>query len=88
MNKELLVEMENQGHLLETTRVEIEALKEGTSTYGGGQSLKMVCFHCGMLGPHKGWKKFCLWEDLSQAKTTEKGLHHVADALHGAGTTG
>jgi hypothetical protein len=36
MNKELSMEMENQGHLLEIMRAEMEALKWGNSTSEGG----------------------------------------------------
>jgi hypothetical protein len=65
MNKDLFMEMEYQGNLMETTRAEMEALKGGESTYyGGGQSLNMVCFNCGMYGLHKGEEKFCLWKNL------------------------
>jgi hypothetical protein len=59
MNKELLSELETQGHLLETMRAEMETFKGANSATGGGeQSLKMVCFHCGMPGIHKGGKIF------------------------------
>jgi hypothetical protein len=45
---------------------------------------KIVCFHCGMIGLHKGGKKFCHWKDLSQAEAREKGLEFVTDYLQAA----
>jgi hypothetical protein len=54
------------------------------STGGVENSFKMVCFHCGMPGLHKGGKKFCQWKDLSQAEDREKGLRFVTDALQAA----
>jgi hypothetical protein len=38
MNKELRSELETQGNLLETMRVEMETLKGGASTTGGVMS--------------------------------------------------
>jgi hypothetical protein len=69
INKELRSDMETKGHLLETMRDEMETFKGANSaTSGGEQYLKMVCFHCGMPGLHKGGNKFCQWKDLSQAE--------------------
>jgi hypothetical protein len=66
MNKELRSDLETQGHLLETMRAEMETFKGAKSaTSGGGKSFKIVCFHCGMLGLHKGGKTFFQWKDLS-----------------------
>jgi hypothetical protein len=48
MNKELRLELETQGNLLEAMRAEMETFKLGATTGGGGQSFKMVYFHCGM----------------------------------------
>jgi hypothetical protein len=60
MNKELRSELETQGHLLETMRADMETFKGAKyATSGGEQYFKMVCFHCGMPGLHKGEKKFC-----------------------------
>jgi hypothetical protein len=85
MNKELGSELETQGHLLETMRADMETFKgENSATSVGGQSFNMVCFHCGMPGLHKGWKKFCQWKYLSQAEAREKGLRFVNDALQAA----
>jgi hypothetical protein len=85
MNKELLSELETQGHLLETMRAEMETFKGANSSTGGGEhSFKMVCFHCGIPGLHKGGKKFCQWKDLSQAESRKKGLRFVTDALQAA----
>ena len=85
MNKELRLELETQGNFLETMRAEMETFKGGKATSGGGeQSFKMVCFHCGMPGLHKGGKKFCQWKDLSQAEARDKGLKFVNDALQTA----
>jgi hypothetical protein len=82
MNKELLSELETQGHLLETMRADMKTFKGAKSSTGGGeQYFKMVCFHCGMKGRHKGGKKFCKWKDISQAEARYKGLRFVADAL-------
>jgi hypothetical protein len=68
MNKELRSELETQGHLLETTRAEMETFKgEMSATSGGEQSFKMVCFNCRMTGLHKGVNNFCQWKYLSQA---------------------
>jgi hypothetical protein len=77
MNKELHMEMENQGNLLETTRAEMEALKGVNQLLEG--SLKMACFHFGMHGLNKGGNKLFLWKDLSQAEARDKGLRHVTD---------
>jgi hypothetical protein len=85
MNKELRSELETQEHLLETMRAEMETFKGAKSaTSGGEQSLKMVCFHCGMTGLHKGVKKFCQWKDISQAEARETGMWFVTDALQAA----
>jgi hypothetical protein len=85
MKKELRSELETQGHLLETMRAEMETLKGAKSDSGGGeQSFKMVCFHCGTTGLHKGGNKFCQWKYLSQAEAREKGLRFVTDALQAA----
>jgi uncharacterized protein with GYD domain len=85
MNKELRSELETQGHLLETMRDEMETLKGAKSSTGGvEQSFKMVCFHFGMTGLHKGGNEFCQWKDLSQAESREKGLRFVIDALQSA----
>jgi hypothetical protein len=63
-------------------RAEMETFKGAKSSTGGGeQSSKMVCFHCGMPGLHKGENIFCQWKDLSQAESREKGLRFVTDAL-------
>jgi hypothetical protein len=63
-------------------RAEMETFKGAKSaTGGGGKSFKMVCFHCSMIGLHKGGKKFCQWKDLSQAEARKKGLTFVTDAL-------
>jgi hypothetical protein len=52
----------------------METLKGAKSAiFGGEQSFKMVCFHCGIPGLHKGGKKFYQWNDLSQAEAREKG---------------
>jgi hypothetical protein len=60
MNKELRAELETQGRLLETMRAEMNFFKGSKSaTSGWEQSFKMVCFHCGMTGLHKGGTKFC-----------------------------
>jgi hypothetical protein len=53
------------------------------TTWGGEQSFKIFCFHCGMPGLRKGGDKFCQWKDLSQAEAREKGLKFVTDALQG-----
>jgi hypothetical protein len=46
MNKELHSELETQGNLFETMRAEMETFKGAKSTTSGGeQSFKMVCFH-------------------------------------------
>jgi hypothetical protein len=38
----------------------METFKGAKSATGGGeQSFKMVCFHCGIPGLHKGVNKFC-----------------------------
>jgi hypothetical protein len=85
MNKELRSDLETQGHLLETMRAEMETFKGAKSDTGGGeQSFKMVCFHCGMSGLHKGGNKFCQWKDISQAEAREKGLKFVTDVLQAA----
>jgi hypothetical protein len=43
MNKELRSELETQGHLLETTRADMETFKVAKSATGGGeQSFKML----------------------------------------------
>jgi hypothetical protein len=69
MNKELRLELENQRHLLETMRNELENFKGANSdTSGGEHYFKMMCFHCGIPGLHKGVKKFCQWRYLSQAE--------------------
>jgi hypothetical protein len=82
MNKELRSEVDTQGHRFETIRAKMETFKAAKSATGGGeQSFKMVCFHCGMSGLHKGGNKFCQWKDLSQAEAREKGLRFVTDAL-------
>jgi hypothetical protein len=82
MNKELRSELETQGNLLETTRAEMETFKGAKSaTGGGGKPFNMVCFHCGMIGIHKGGKKFCQCKDLSQAEAREKEMRFVTDAL-------
>jgi hypothetical protein len=82
MNKELRSELETQGNLVDTTRAEMETCKGAKSaTGGGGKSFKMVCFHCGMPGLHKGGKKFCQWKDLSQDEAREKWLRFVTDAI-------
>jgi hypothetical protein len=86
MDKELRMEMEKQGKFLETMRSDMEALKGGNTTSGGGQSIDMMCFHCRMPGLRKGGKKFCLWKDLSQAEAKEKVLCHVTGARQGSGT--
>jgi hypothetical protein len=66
-------------------RAEMETFKGEKSSSGGGeQSFKMVCFNCGMPGLHKGGKKFCQWKDLSQAEARDKGLRFVTDALQAA----
>jgi hypothetical protein len=73
MNKDLRSELKTLGHLLETTRAEMETFKGAKSaTSGGEQSFKMVCFHCGMTGLHKGGHKFFQWKDISQAEAREK----------------
>jgi hypothetical protein len=85
MNKELRSELETQGHLLETMRAEMKTFKGAKSaTSGGEQSFKMMCFHCGMSGLHKGGKKFCQWKYLSQAEAREKGMMFVTDAIQAA----
>jgi hypothetical protein len=85
MNKELHSELETQGHLLETTRAEMETFKGAKSaTSGGRQSFKMVCFHFTIPGLHKRGKKFCQWEDISQAEAREKDLMLVNDAPEAA----
>jgi hypothetical protein len=82
MNKDLRSELESQGHLLETTGAEMETFKGSKSaTRGREQSFKMVFFHCGMPGIHKGGKKFCQQKYLSQAEAREKGLRFVMDVL-------
>jgi hypothetical protein len=82
MNIELRSELETQGHLLETMRAEMENFKGANSSTGGGeQSFKMVCFHSGMTGLHKVVNKFFRWKDLSQAEAREKGLRFVTDDL-------
>jgi hypothetical protein len=59
MNKDIRLELETQGNLLETMRAEMETFKGAKSTAGGwGKSFKMVCFHFGMPGLHKGGKTF------------------------------
>jgi hypothetical protein len=84
MNKELRSELETLGKLLQTMRAEMETFKgEKYAPSGGEQSFKMVCFHCGTEGLHKGGKNFCQWKDLSQAEAREKGLRFVTDALQG-----
>jgi hypothetical protein len=85
MNKELRLELETQGHLLEIMRAEMETFK-GTkyATSGGEQSFKMVCFHCGIPGLHQGGKNFCKWKDLSQTESREKWLRFLTDALQAA----
>jgi hypothetical protein len=66
-------------------RAEMETFKGAKSaTSGGEQSFKMVCFHSGMPGLHKGGNKFCQWKDLSQAEARKKGLTSVNDALQAA----
>jgi hypothetical protein len=66
-------------------RAEMETFKAAKSVTGRGkQSFKMVCFHCGMTGLHKGGKKFCQWKDISQAEAREKGLMCVTGALEAA----
>jgi hypothetical protein len=57
---------------------------EKSATSVGEQSLKLVCFHCGMPGIHKGGNNICQWKDLSQAEAREKGLRFVTDALQAA----
>jgi hypothetical protein len=85
INKELHSEMETQGHLLETMRAEKETFKGAKSaTSGGEKTSKMVCFHYGVPGIHKGGNKFCQWKDFSQAESREKGLRFVTDALQAA----
>jgi hypothetical protein len=85
IKKELRSEMETQGHLLETMRAEMETFKGAKSaTSGGEQSFKMVFFHFGIPGIHKGGNKFCQWKDLSQAEAREKGMKFVTDALQAA----
>jgi hypothetical protein len=85
MNKELCSELETQGNLLETMRAEMETFKgENSSTSGWEQYFKMVCFHCGIPGLHKGEKKFWQWKDISQDEAREKGLRCVNDALQAA----
>jgi hypothetical protein len=37
MNKELCLELETQGNLLETTRAEVETIKDGKSITRGGE---------------------------------------------------
>jgi hypothetical protein len=64
---------------------EMETFKgEKYATSGGEQSFKMVCFHCGMTGIHKGGNNFCQWKDISQAEAREKRLRFVTDALQAA----
>jgi hypothetical protein len=85
MNKDLRSELETQGHLLETMRAEMETFKGAKYSTGGGEhSFKIVCFHCGMPGLHKGGNKFCQWKDISQAQSREKGMRFVTDALQTA----
>jgi hypothetical protein len=57
---------------------DMETFKGAKSTTGGGgKYFKMVCFHCGMPGFHKGGKTCCQWNDLSQAYTRENSLRFV-----------
>jgi hypothetical protein len=85
MNKDLRSELETQGHLLETMRDEMETFEGAKSaTSGWGKSFKMVCFHCGVPGLHKGGNKSFQWKYLSQAESREKGLRFVTDALQAA----
>jgi hypothetical protein len=85
MNKDLSSELETQLKLLETRRAEMETFKGAKSaTSGGGKSFKMLCFHCGIPGLHKGGKKCCHCKDLSQDEAREKGLRFVTDALQAA----
>jgi hypothetical protein len=85
MNKELRSELETQGHLLETMRAEMETFKGANYFTGEGeQSFKMVCFHCGIPGLHKGAKNLFQWKYLYQAEEREKGLRFVTDALQAA----
>jgi hypothetical protein len=73
---------DTRGNLLETMLAEMETFKRTKFTTGGGeQSFKMVCFHCGMSGLHKGGKKCCQGKDLYQVESREKGLKFVTDAL-------
>jgi hypothetical protein len=73
MNKELHLELETQGHLLETMWAEKETFKGAKSaTSGGEQSFKMVCLHCGMSGLHKEGNNFYQWKYLSLAEAREK----------------
>jgi hypothetical protein len=67
MNKELRLELETQGNLLETMRAEMETFKGGGLPLEEGKSFKMVFFHCGITGLHKGGKMLCQWKDLSHA---------------------
>jgi hypothetical protein len=84
-NKELRSEFKTQGNLLDTTRAEMETFKGAKDiTGGGGHSFKMVCFHCGISGFHKGGHRFFQWKDLSQDEAREKGLKFATYALQGA----
>jgi hypothetical protein len=75
-------QLETQRNLLETMMADMETFKgEKSATSGGEHYFKMMCFHCGMPGLHKGGKKFCQWKDLSQAEAREKGLRFVTDGL-------
>jgi hypothetical protein len=74
--------LKTQGNLLDTMRAEIETFKGEKSTTGVGvKSFKMVCFHCGMTGIHKGWKKCCQWKDLSKDDAREKDMTFATGAL-------
>jgi hypothetical protein len=66
-------------------KAEMETFKGAKSSTGGGeQFFKMVCFHCGMSGLHKGGNKFCQLNNLYQAEARERGLKFVTDALQAA----
>jgi hypothetical protein len=85
MNKEFRSELETQGHILETTRADMEAFKGSKSDTGvGEQSFNMVCFHFGITGLHKGGNKCSQWKDLSQDEAREKGLRFVTGTLQAA----
>jgi hypothetical protein len=74
MNKELRSELETQGRLLETMTAEMETFKGAKSaTSGEGQSFKMVCFHCGIPGLHKGGKRFGSGKISPKLKQEKKG---------------